>query len=137
MVGRLNTQAFSKEVGMALRHSMNPAPAIPLAPFIIIRHGETDMNRDGLTCGSTDVPLNAGGRDQMSLTAEALSICFSLIRFQPYHSSLTRTIESCEIIVKALPTRCKTPVRHPDLDEQDWGSWEGRPSRRGRSIAFP
>ena len=85
------------------------------------------MNRDGLTCGRTDVPLNCNGHSQINQVAIALETCFPDRRFQPCHSSLIRSVESCRIIARVLASRCEAPAEYADLDEQDWGTWEGRP----------
>ena len=40
--------------------------------LILIRHGETDWNREGRLQGSQDIPLNALGRGQAAETADRL-----------------------------------------------------------------
>ena len=40
---------------------------------LLVRHGETDWNTDGLVQGRTDLPLNARGREQAADVARALA----------------------------------------------------------------
>lgn len=43
-----------------------------LARVYLVRHGETDANRDGIIQGQLNTPLNDIGRKQASLVGEAL-----------------------------------------------------------------
>lgn len=48
-----------------------------LARMYVIRHGETNFNRDKIIQGQLDTQLNATGLAQAAVTAEVLSgICF-------------------------------------------------------------
>ncbi|MCX7796625.1 MAG: alpha-ribazole phosphatase [bacterium] len=85
----------------------------------IIRHGETDWNREGIYQGQTDIPLNENGRE----TAKRLGIALSKIRFVSiYSSDLLRARETAEIINSFLnvPLYCVI-----DLRELDFGEWTG------------
>ena len=67
----------------------------------IIRHGETDWNKDRLLQGDVDIPLNETGRKQALEVRELLKnktidLCVS--------SPLSRTYETAEIIVD---NKCK------------------------------
>ncbi len=46
--------------------------SIVVARVYIIRHGETDANRQGIVQGQLDTPLNDAGVEQARLTADAL-----------------------------------------------------------------
>lgn len=61
----------------------------------IIRHGETDHNKDGKYLGRTDVPLNSVGIAQAKqLAKKASDLNIEII----YCSPLKRTIETAEFI---------------------------------------
>lgn len=111
----------------------------------IVRHGETDWNRQRRLQGQTDIPLNEKGIKLAEITGEALSqipfdICFT--------SPLVRAVQTADAILKQndgylqrakavfqndpawerriLLTESGLPVI-PDrrIMELDFGSWEG------------
>lgn len=90
--------------------------------IFIARHGQTDYNRRGLLQGrGIDAPLNETGfrqADQLSsylngYDADAL-----------FSSSLVRTWQTAEPLRKAKNLDI---VRETDLDEMDFGDFEGKP----------
>lgn len=87
--------------------------------LILVRHGETEANRQGLTLGRADVPLNERGRWQARRLAEAL-------RREPvaavYSSPLRRALETARAI--AEPHGLAVEVE-PGLVEMDIGQTEG------------
>ena len=87
----------------------------------LIRHGETDWNRDGICMGQMDVPLNARGRRQAERTAERLAPV-RLDRL--YSSDLSRARETAQIIVERQPHAPEIRTRR-DLREMDYGHWQG------------
>lgn len=86
----------------------------------IVRHGETDWNREGRVQGHTDTPLNATGRSQArALRQQLVSVTFHAA----YASDLSRAYETATIIIgegaiSVIPCR--------DLRERHCGDWEGR-----------
>jgi bisphosphoglycerate-dependent phosphoglycerate mutase len=46
--------------------------ATPLVRIYLVRHGETQANRDGIIQGQQDMALNAMGEEQARLVGEAL-----------------------------------------------------------------
>jgi broad specificity phosphatase PhoE len=87
--------------------------------LLLVRHGETDWNRDERFQGQADPPLNQTGRDQsvdlsVLLAAEALTAVYS--------SPLQRALETAEIIAAAHGLE---PVAVDALREMYDGSWEG------------
>lgn len=61
----------------------------------LVRHGETDWNREGRWQGHTDIPLNDQGRAQAKMSKAVFSsLSFDAI----YSSDLNRTRETAEII---------------------------------------
>jgi probable phosphoglycerate mutase len=92
---------------------------MPATTLVLVRHGETDWNRDGRIQGQTDVPLNERGRDQARQLADTLAGS----RFDAvYASNLARARETAEIVA----ARVGLPVIvDEDLRELDFGAWEG------------
>jgi probable phosphoglycerate mutase len=87
--------------------------------LLLVRHGETDWNADGLLQGHTDRPLSDFGRRQARQLAEELEgEPFDAI----YASDLARARETAEIAGERLGLPV---VLDPDLREKDWGTWEG------------
>jgi len=86
----------------------------------LVRHGETDWNRERRIQGSTDIPLNNTGRGQAAATGALLS------RREwdgVYASPLSRAFETAEIIA----TRLGLPSPHivPEIAERNYGDAEG------------
>ena len=86
----------------------------------LVRHGQTDWNRDGRIQGRSDIPLNATGRTQARETGRALRGR----RFDGvYASPLARAFETAEIIAGELGI--PAPVAVPGLEERSYGRAEG------------
>lgn len=88
--------------------------------LILVRHGETDWNRDGRFQGQADPPMNAAGREQARLLARQF-------RGRPveavYSSDLQRAAETARLVAEML----RLPVvLDPRLREIRLGAWEGR-----------
>jgi probable phosphoglycerate mutase len=87
----------------------------------LVRHGETDWNRQGRFQGQIDVPLNDHGRVQASQAGEFLKsvqIDFAV------SSSMARPKETGEIILQHHPS--VTLELRDDLREISHGLWEGK-----------
>ena len=90
-----------------------------MSAWYLVRHGETNWNRNGRIQGHTDVPLNEHGRRQMTVLARRLAGCnFSAV----YASDLSRATESAETIVEGRESSIETDS---DLREFSYGEWEG------------
>jgi len=87
--------------------------------LILVRHGETDLNRDGRILGLTDAPLNATGRSQASAVAAPLA---AELPFKMYVSPLARAMETAHIVGDALGI---TPTPLIGLQEADAGELDG------------
>ena len=86
----------------------------------LVRHGQTDWNRDGLLQGRTDIPLNDTGRGQAHETGQALRVRgFDGI----YASPLSRALETAGIIADELGM--PAPIAVPGLEERSYGRAEG------------
>ena len=86
----------------------------------LVRHGETEWNRQQRIQGSTDIPLNETGRAQALRTATLLLTARPRLVFT---SPLVRALETAEIIARTLEVDEPTPV--PDLVERNYGEAEG------------
>ena len=95
-----------------------------MTALILIRHGETDWNRDRRIQGSTDIPLNDNGRAQARATAALLRERLSGAD-QPtiVSSDLARARETAEIIAGELGLAA--PRTYRGLRERTYGEAEG------------
>lgn len=101
----------------------------------LLRHGETDWNKEGRIQGHTDIPLNQKGRLQIAQTAKGLSgICpdIDLILCSP----LWRARESAEIAAENLHYPIERIVVEPLLIERCFGEAEGMTAKE-RAIKYP
>ncbi len=101
-----------------------------MARLYLIRHGETEWNRDRRVQGHTDVPLSPVGLDQAAAVAEAVDAAIRAgdeamraPRALVYTSDLRRARETAAPITTRL--RC-VARRRPDLRERGMGQAEGR-----------
>jgi 2,3-bisphosphoglycerate-dependent phosphoglycerate mutase len=88
--------------------------------LLLVRHGETDWNRDGRWQGHSDTPLNDAGREQARRVAPELSDVDVV-----YSSDLARARETAEILAEPLGLEVRLD---PRLRERGFGTWEGRTS---------
>lgn len=92
--------------------------------LILIRHGETDWNRERRIQGRTDIPLNERGRQQARETADRLAPRLDSPSSTVIVSSdLSRAAETADIIAEAWNAR--TPRRYASLRERVYGEAEG------------
>ena len=89
--------------------------------IILVRHGETDWNKQGRFQGQIDIPLNENGKSQALAACEFLK---DISLQKAFSSSLSRPRETAEIILK----------EHSDVEislkeslvEIGHGKWEGK-----------
>jgi 2,3-bisphosphoglycerate-dependent phosphoglycerate mutase len=93
---------------------------VPVTRLLLVRHGETDWNREARIQGQLDVPLNGIGREQARRLAERLA--GEGIQ-AVYSSDLDRACETARI---ALPGPGMEARRMPELREAAFGVWQGR-----------
>ena len=87
--------------------------------IILVRHGETDWNRERRWQGHADRPLNDTGREQAeALAAELAGEPIAAV----YSSDLLRAHETARVVADRLGLDV-TAV--PALRERRFGSWEG------------
>ena len=91
--------------------------------LIIIRHGETDWNREKVFRGRRDIRLSAAGIAQADATAEALKDkVFEAI----YSSPLKRSLVTARRIAKPHQIEVR---ESPGFNDISFGLWEGLPSK--------
>ncbi len=91
--------------------------------FAFIRHGETDWNKEDKLQGSSDIPLNARGREQAH---EAAGILADGGWQVVVSSPLKRARETAQIIAHDLGL--ELGPSYPALVERDYGPLEGESS---------
>jgi broad specificity phosphatase PhoE len=98
------------------------SPVHPQTILILVRHGETTANTDGVWHGSTDTPLNARGEEQASRVAQHIRASFPDAA-AVYTSDLQRARRTAEAIGAELGLTRRLEV---GLREYHLGSWEGK-----------
>ncbi|KAI0780579.1 phosphoglycerate mutase-like protein [Trametes elegans] len=94
-----------------------------VARVYIVRHGETDHNRQGIIQGQLDTPLNAAGVRQAAQAADALEDVPFAPRGGAYSSDLLRAKKTAEIILEKHPgVELQTTEA---LRERYMGDWQG------------
>ena len=88
-----------------------------MTTLLLVRHGETDWNRDGRWQGLSDTHLNDRGREQARELAAQLNGVDVV-----YSSDLARARETAEIIAERLDLDVLFDER---LRERGFGEWEG------------
>jgi broad specificity phosphatase PhoE len=89
--------------------------------ILLVRHGETDWNREKIFRGVYDVPLNDNGRHQAQLAAKALS---SHEIDAAYTSPLSRAAETASVVLGPHGIQAKP---HAGLLDINYGDWTGKP----------
>jgi broad specificity phosphatase PhoE len=92
----------------------------------LVRHGETEWNREGRRQGRSDSPLTLRGRAQAVAVARALRpLLEDAERVTIECSPLGRTSVTARILLRELHLPEHALVRAPLLAELDHGDWEG------------
>jgi len=86
--------------------------------LLLVRHGETDWNRDGRWQGHSDTHLNDVGREQAARLAAELDGIDVV-----YSSDLARARETADILAARLELNVRID---PRLRERSFGAWEGK-----------
>jgi broad specificity phosphatase PhoE len=86
--------------------------------LVLVRHGETEINRQGLALGRADVPLNERGRWQAQRVAQALrhEVIASI-----YASPLQRALDTARAIagLHGLPVQVNQGLIEMDIGEAE------------------
>lgn len=98
-----------------------PRPGHQGPRFLLVRHGETEWNRQKKFQGQIDVPLNENGKQQSNAAAEFLK---EVQIDAAVTSPMLRPKETAEIILQYHPNVELELL--PDLQEISHGLWEGK-----------
>ncbi|MEO0406227.1 MAG: histidine phosphatase family protein [Cyanobacteria bacterium P01_A01_bin.135] len=123
LAGGLGSQAQLESLNTVshLGQSYPPVRSGHTGPrLLLVRHGETDWNRDKRFQGQIDIPLNSNGRQQAEQCAEFLK---GAQIDRAISSSMARPKETAEIILN--PHVGVTLDTMDDLQEIGHGLWEG------------
>ena len=86
----------------------------------VVRHGETDWNKNNLLQGSTNIELNENGIESAKKMSEELEdIHFDIV----YSSTLKRAISTAEYICKEKSYKIEVSEK---LIERSFGDYEGK-----------
>ncbi len=89
--------------------------------IFLVRHGETDWNKEGRFQGQIDIPLNEKGKDQAYKASKYLN----KVKFdKAYSSSMRRPYQTAQIILENKDILEIKKV--DDLMEINHGLWEGK-----------
>lgn len=96
----------------------------------VIRHGQTDYNREERLQGARDIPLNDTGRNQALANGRTLAAMpdpgLPLADFDWVASPLGRTRETMELVRQAAGLPRDGYRTDPLLIELSFGDWEGQ-----------
>lgn len=102
----------------------------PIARIYLVRHGETQANRDKIIQGHQDTTLNERGFEQARLVGEALKrIKFYEVAFS---SDLCRAVSTADEILTHHPQ--VRMVKQEELRERYMGELEGKRARKEASL---
>lgn len=90
----------------------------------LIRHGQTDWNKEFRIQGRYDIPLNDEGRKQIHATAEKLKqidISWDIFLSSP----LSRAYETCQIVCNDLGYKNHSIEKRFNLIEREFGVADG------------
>ena len=93
----------------------------------VVRHGETDYNKNDVFIGTTPSLLNATGKQQIENLGKYLNITEYLRANNTviYSSDQDRGFETSSIIGRELGIDDGNIKQCPELRERDYGKWEG------------
>lgn len=101
--------------------------------LILVRHGETDWNREGRLQGGQDIPLNELGRRQAAEAAQRLRKLVADPASLPFIGSpMARARETMDILRAELGLAAGGYRLDERLRELTFGSWEGKTWREVR-----
>ena len=91
-----------------------------MTTLLLIRHGETDWNRQGRYQGQSDVPLNPVGLEQAAAAARALD-------GRPLDAVYTSDLQRARATAQAVAAATGAPLLEDRrLREVHQGDWEGQ-----------
>jgi len=99
---------------------MSSEPSSPIVKIYVVRHGETNENREGIIQGQMDTKLNEDGMQQAALVAERFKDVPLVAAFS---SDLERARKTAEAILKHHPS--VRLIAQPELRERFMGDLQG------------
>ena len=90
--------------------------------LLLIRHGESEGNRDRIFCRTPDVPLTEAGRSQARAAAEWIAARYAPVRL--VSSPFARARQTADILARVLGLAVQV---EPDLRERSYGELAGQP----------
>lgn len=106
--------------------------AKPYLELWLVRHGETDWNKNGRVQGDTDVPLNALGIRQAEALAKRIGHeVFNTV----YASDLSRAAKTAETVFPNADIRYDPRLREIDLGEYEGRVWKDIPEDEQPQVA--
>ena len=98
--------------------------------FVLIRHGQTSWNAEGIIQGQSDAPLDDVGRTQARLVGVAVAEGrFGRVTLPIHSSDLSRAADTAAAVAAALDATDDDVVHHPELRERHMGLLQGVPRR--------
>ena len=96
----------------------------------VVRHGETEWNKEEIFRGRKDVPLNATGTKQAEktgryFTGKSLDVVLS--------SPLSRAMQTAQAVARMTGVQVEAVEQ---LTDMSFGIWEGRPLKEVEEL-FP
>ncbi len=91
--------------------------------LVLVRHGESEWNKENKFTGWTDIPLSSNGVEEARMVGQklkTLNIDFGIA----YTSVLKRAIDTLELVKKELGTNIKTRTSYK-LNERHYGALQG------------
>jgi broad specificity phosphatase PhoE len=88
--------------------------------IVLVRHGQTEWNREEPFRGRADVPLNETGLAQAEVTGRRITAEWKPVAV--YSSPLSRAVKTAEAIAKHVDLSVQV---HPGLADIDYGQWQG------------
>lgn len=99
----------------------------PGVTLYLVRHGETDWNREARYQGQADIPLNDLGRAQAIRNGSILKSAESAISEADFVSSpLGRALETMRLMRGEMGLKPEAFRLDPAIMELHYGHWEGR-----------
>lgn len=97
---------------------------------VFLRHGQSEMNAerglgDERLCGQFETPLTAIGRQQAIDAGRRLALRPDLRIAQAISSTLSRAVETLDLILAQLPADVVRLAAAADFNERSLGCWEG------------
>ncbi len=104
-------------------------PSADMSTLVLLRHGESTWNKEGLFTGWHDVPLSAKGETEAAEAGRTMAAAG--LEFDVVHTSLlVRAIKTANLTLEALGQSWLPVVRSWRLNERHYGDLQGRNKRQ-------